>query len=94
MAYGLVLAVCCVLLGGCGDAVEGTYTDSESAVTIELRGDGKAFVSLGTLGTNAGEWERDGDRVILNVGGESSVLTINDDGSLDGGMMLGTLKKK
>jgi hypothetical protein len=30
----------------------------------------------------------------VKIGGDSNVLTINDDGSLDGGMMLGTLSKK
>ena len=86
-------AVCLTLALGC-DGVEGTYADAEDAVKIELRDDGKAFVTLGAIGTRAGEWEEDGDRVILKIDGESTVLDVNEDGSLDGGMMLGTLKKK
>jgi hypothetical protein len=38
--------------------VEGTYSDSEDAVKVELKGDGKAYVSLGDFGTTAGEWEQ------------------------------------
>ena len=85
----------CLLLPGCScDSVPGTYTDSEGVVTVELKSDGKAYVSLGELGTNAGEWEQDGDRIIVKIGDDSTVLTRNDDGSLNGGIMLGTLKKK
>ncbi len=90
----LPMVLCCLLLPGCScNGVAGTYTDSEEIVKVELKSDGKAYVSLGDLGTNAGEWEQDGDRVIVKIGGDSTVLTRKDDGSLDGGMMFGTLKK-
>ena len=85
----------CLLLPGCScDSVPGTYTDAEGVVSVELKSDGKAYVTLGELGTNAGEWEQDGDRIVVKIGGDSNVLTLKEDGSLDGGMMLGTLKKK
>src|SRR5690606_411929 len=91
----VVMTCACLLLPGCMcNSVAGTYADSEHAVTIELRSDGKAFVSLGDLGTNAGEWEQDGDRILLKMGSDTTVLTRKDDGSLDGGIMLGTLRKK
>ena len=89
----LAVSVCCVVSLGC-DGAEGTYSDAEDEVKVELRNDGKAFVSFGEAMTTAGEWEEDGDRIILTLSGDTTVLTRNDDGSLDGGMLLGKLTKE
>jgi hypothetical protein len=91
MAAVVVLGL--LTLSGCDD-FEGTYADAEGIVKIEFKDGDKAYVTLGELGTKAGDYERDGDRVIIKIDGDSTVLTRNDDGSLDGGMMLGTLKKE
>jgi hypothetical protein len=92
----LMAAVVCVgllTLSGCDD-FEGTYTDSENIVKVEFKDGEKVYVSLGDLGTKAGTYEIDGDRVVVKIDGDTTVLTRKDDGSLDGGMMFGTLKKE
>ena len=84
-----------LFLAGCGDGYEGdTYTDSEGGVTVEFRSGNRAYIDLGGIATSEVGYEVDGDRVILETPDGNSVLTRRDDGSLDGGMMLGTLKKK
>ena len=90
-----VIAGCAFVLIGCGNGYEGdTYADSEDAVTIEFKSDKEAYVSLGEVGTTTCEYEVDGDKVILKNEGGNLVLTRKSDGTLDGGLMFGTLRKK
>lgn len=87
----LALSLC---LPGCScDGVEGTYTDAENVIKLELKDGDRAYITMGDLGSKAGEYEVDGDRVIVKMDGDSAVFTRKEDGSLDGGMMFGTLKK-
>jgi len=69
-------------LAGCSDGVSGTY-EGKSGDTIEFDG-GKVYVSMSPAPTLAGEYEMDGDKVILKVAGQSLVLTHRGD-TLEGG---------
>ena len=89
------LLACGLLLAGCGDGYEGdTYADSEGAVTVEFKDENRAYVRLGGLGEREVGYKVDDDRVVLESPDGNIVLTRKDDGSLDGGMMFGTQKKK
>lgn len=91
---GLAMLAVSMCLPGCScDDLEGTYTDAENVIKVELKDDNRVYITLGDLGSKAGEYEVDDDRVIIKVDGDTTVLTRKDDGSLDGGMMFGTLKK-
>jgi hypothetical protein len=81
-----------ILLTGC-DPVSGVYADSEGAASIEFKS-GKAFVGT-PLGKFECEYVVDGDNITLkNFNGSNLVLTKKKDGSLDGGILFGELKKK
>lgn len=73
-------ALVTLTLIGCTPKLDGKYTDASGMLSLEFKS-GKAYV-----GTMAGQAETDyevsGDKVTLKVDGQSTVLTINSDGSL------------
>jgi len=69
-------------LAGCGDSVSGTY-EGQGGDKIEFDGS-KVYVTMSPAPTLAGEYEVDGNKVILKVAGQSLVLTKNGD-TLEGG---------
>ena len=83
-------------LGGCGDGYEGdTYADADGGVSVQFKDDNRAYVTMGPLGSREVGYKVDDDKVILEgPGGDNMVLTRKDDGSLDGGLLFGNLKKK
>lgn len=88
VAFGLTLA-------GCGDGFSGSTYADEGGTKVEFRSGDKVFVTL--IGTTMeGTYKVDGDKVTLIPagGGGNLVLTKQDDGTLDGGLMVGKLKKK
>jgi hypothetical protein len=75
------------LAAGCGGAsVEGTYHDSDNAVTLELKG-GKVGLNFGMMHID-GAYTVDGDKITIRpLEGDTSqtmVFVINNDGSLAG----------
>lgn len=87
-----LVLVAVLLLAGC-DPMSGVYTDDEGAASIEFKGK-KAFIGT-PLGKFECEYVVDGDNVTLkNFNGSNLVMTKKSDGSLDGGLLFGTLKKK
>jgi len=86
-ATGLLMFV----LTGCG-GMSGTYEEVGGKDTIEFRSGSTVYMSFfGT--TVAGEYEVDGDRVVLTFPDGSLVLTIKGD-TLEGGPLGETYQKK
>jgi len=79
---GVLAATISLSLVGCKDGVSGTY-QGQGGDTIEFDGS-KVYVTMSPAPTLAGEYEIDGNKVILKVGGQSLVLTRNGD-TLEGG---------
>jgi len=71
-AAGVLLVV--LLLASCGDGVAGTYAAPDGNGSLELRDNGKAYLTL-FGNTVASEYEVDGDKVILKGPLGSQVLT-------------------
>jgi hypothetical protein len=97
MRFTITLALL-LSLGGCGGGLEGTYS-GENSETGERTGflDALTFKSGNKLEatfmgqTKPGTYTIDGKRVTVAVDGDSSpeVLTIRDDGCLEGNALLG-----
>lgn len=87
-----------LIVTGChSDTPSGVYTDSTGRMTIEFK-DGKAYINLGgTADTDGTPYDVNGNKITIHYPSDGmlagfSNLTINNDGSLQGGM--GTLTKK
>jgi hypothetical protein len=91
------VALMALTIPGCPSGnPSGKYQDDSGAVSVEFKSGNKAYVTL-PIGTTQCDYEVDGDKITLKMPGDKGgnvVLTKKSDGSLDGGMMLGTLKKK
>jgi hypothetical protein len=86
---GAVLTTLVVLVG-CGNGIEGTYSGRGTGFLEKMvfKGDGK--VDLTFMGmTREGTYEVDGDRVKVTNSGTTEILTVADDGCLEGGGILG-----
>jgi len=85
----------CVGLGIAGCGVQGTYKDKTGAVTMELKGDGKATFSM--MGQTADcTYKDDGDKVSVTCMGITTDFKKQSDGSLTPGpdSQFGALKKQ
>ena len=60
--------------------------------SANFKSGGKVELKLGDL-VHEADYTVEGDKVTIKYGGDITVLTIKDDGSLDGGGILGILKK-
>jgi len=90
-----VAALLCLSTVGCGTNVSGhTYGTAGGGVTIEFQSGGKAVTSLGPMSSQC-TYTQSGKQVSLVCEGDTTLLTIGDDGSLDGPPdgMLGHLTK-
>lgn len=80
-----------VLASGCGGGLRGTYVppDGEGFLDqITFRSGGKADITfMGT--TREATWAVDGRRLTITSGGDTQVFTIDDDGCVDGGRLIG-----
>ncbi len=80
----LAAALLCLGVAGCGSKVSGhTYAGNGNVVTVEFESGGKAYTSMGPMTTSC-TYTQSGKTVSLVCEGETTVLTLQDDGSLDG----------
>jgi len=84
-----------VALAACGDGgVSGNTYGGDNCFfeKLEFSSDDSGYATQ--FGTQVQfTYEVDGDRVILKVGGDNAVFTMNADGNLEGGTLLGTCVK-
>lgn len=98
-ARRLRLAVLCtasnLLLGACGQSVSGRYDASPRGFFeyMDFRSDGK--VEVGKFGSVSElTYEIENDRIKVSRGGQTQILTVDKDGCLEGGNMMGKYCKK
>jgi len=77
------IAVCLSVLAGCDGGLSGTFEDAESRSSIEFKPDGQCYLTI-LGGTVQGDYEIDGDKVIVRTNGQNMVLTRHGD-QLEGG---------
>lgn len=88
-------AMVCLGLAGCGNNVKGhTYAAADGSVTIAFQSGGAATVSFGPI-TSTCTYTQSGKQINLTCGGQTELLTMADDGSLNGpsDALLGHLTK-
>ena|SRR5882672_4075200 len=81
-------------LVSCGKSVQGTYSNENGAVLVELRSGGEgAMTFMGE--TRPCTYKVEGDKLSLDCKGDTFDFTIHDDQSLTGppGSMVGALRK-
>lgn len=83
MSKKLLLALILALLAACGAKLEGTYADPSGIAKYDFQSSGKVYVSL--LGvTTEQKYEIDGKQVRILLSGGTLILTMQEDGSLEG----------
>ena len=85
------LAVCAC--GSTGGKPDGLYVNSIGQTSVEFR-DGKAFVTMGGMASDAIPYDVKGNTITVHAGGMAGdlVLTRNSDGTLQG--PFGIMRKK
>ena len=81
---------------GCGHKVSGIYkplNDTSIIRALDFTSDGKVELSS-TLGNETDTYVVEGNQVKINDGKDTEVLTIDKDGSLDGGPDIGRFVKQ
>lgn len=88
LSASLAVSAC----GGAGK-LDGLYLNSNGQSTVEFR-DGKAFVTMVGMATDAIPYDVKGDTITVHAGGMAGdlVLTRNSDGTLQG--PFGIMRKK
>ena len=77
-------ALVCLGLAGCGNNVKGhTYAAPDGSVTIVFGSGGTANVTVGPIPATC-TYTQSGKQVNLTCGGQTEILTVGSDGSLDG----------
>ena len=79
-----------MLLAGCGPSVSGTYSGGDSGFfeSLTFKGDGKVeVIFLGV--TSEGSYEIEDERIRVSVNGQTVIMSVADDGCIEGGGMLG-----
>jgi hypothetical protein len=80
----IAAAIAVLLTIGCGGKVQGnTYADNGGVVKIEFKSGGKAYVSTGPV-SNSCSYSESGKSVTLTCEGDKTILTMDDDGALNG----------
>ena len=77
----LVFSTCAA--GAAGSTVEGTYENAQGNASIEFTACGKAHFSFHGLGGEC-KYKIEGKKLTLIVEDETTVFSINEDGSLTG----------
>jgi len=79
-----VAALVCLGVAGCGNNVKGhSYAAADGSVTIAFQPGGAAAVTMGPIPATC-TYTQSGKQVNLTCGGQTEILTVNSDGSLDG----------
>jgi hypothetical protein len=76
-----VVAAFCALLVACSGGVEGRYFygEGDEGITLELRGENVAIISISGLSEIEGAYSVEGDNVTVTMpGGDIDVFTIQD----------------
>jgi hypothetical protein len=82
--WAAAAALICLCVAGCGNNVKGhTYAAADGSVTIVFQSGGQANVSFGPIGS-ACTYAQSGKQINLTCGGQTEILTMAGDGSLDG----------
>lgn len=81
----LIAGACALLISGCGSSLNGTYTDANGAVILELRSGGDARFTFSGVVQQC-NYTSNKATVALTCKGDASptMFTIHDDGSLTG----------
>ena len=89
LSASLTVSAC----GSGGKSLDGLYANSNGQTTVEFR-DGKAFVTMVGMATDALPYEVKGNTITVHAGGMAGdlVLTRNSDGTLEG--PFGIMRKK
>jgi hypothetical protein len=83
LARVVALALLALGVAGCDGGLSGAYEDSTSDSRIEFSDGSKVYITM--MGTTmAGEYEVDGDKVIITANGQNMVLTLKGN-ALEGG---------
>lgn len=93
----IATALCILLLFfGCfGNSLSGTYIGQENAFLEKITFTSKNKVELTFFGsTTEATYSIEGEKVKINNAGENQILTITDDGCLDGGGFIGKYCKE
>ncbi len=80
------------LLMGCGSKVEGTYSNVNGMVVLDLKSGGKATLSYAGENRDCG-YTVDEKQIRMSCGREHFTFRRNQDGSLTGEGFLGIMKK-
>lgn len=86
--------VCMVVISGCSGSLSGTYVpDDGHGFFDKLEFISGNKVDIYTMGTTVeASYKIDGNKIVLGIGGQ--VLTIDENGCLDGGKMIGKYCKE
>ena len=89
LSTSLAVSAC----GSAGGKLDGLYANSNGQNTVEFR-DGKAFVTMVGMASDAIPYDVKGDTITVHAGGMAGdlVLTRNSDGTLQG--PFGIMRKK
>lgn len=92
--HSLVALAVILLPAACGSGLEGTYSGANTGFLDEITFRSGDKVDVKFMGmTREGTYKREGDRVTVTVGNDTQVLTLRDDGCLDGGGLIGSYCK-
>jgi outer membrane lipopolysaccharide assembly protein LptE/RlpB len=92
MKHLLTLAVLFVL-AACGAKLDGTYTDQMGAASYTFTSDGKVISEAMGMKFEQ-KYELDGNKIKIVMPTGAMVMTLNEDGSIDGLMGMKLTKKK
>jgi hypothetical protein len=82
LGAGALAALLCIPLSGCGSRVKGN-TYEAGLIVVSFQSGGKA--TFGTAGDSAPcTYSESGDKITLTCNGDTTIFTVDSDGSLDG----------
>ena len=94
-ALRATLTLAIVLIAGCGRHLSGTYTGEPDAHFEKLTFKSGGKVELSFMGSiSEATYALEGDRVKISAGGMTQIFTLDKQGCLDGGGIVGKYCKK
>ncbi|HMB94901.1 MAG TPA: hypothetical protein VKK61_02565 [Tepidisphaeraceae bacterium] len=89
----LMIGVGGLFISGCGKSVKGTYVNSETQMTIEIKSGGKASLTLAGM-THEADYTVDDNKLTIKSPGDTTTFLINSDGSISSEDKTMTFKKQ